>query len=433
MRRHHVFGPLLFVLPALFAACGGSTTSADPAAGGDDAGVTDDAAPQEDAGPVLDYGAPSDTYPAPHPALPQVVSGGGPILTAPRVVPIFYPGYTHKAEVLDYLSKIGDTPYWSANVSEYGVGKLTAGDPIELTGETAPTSLSDDDIKAFLVSRLDGTHTEFGTPDPQTIYTLFYPSTTTITLGGGFGGQNESCQSFGGYHDAVSIGGTYTAYAVIPECKNFGGLTGVNVLSSTSSHEWIEAATDPHPTNDPAFGQVDDDHLAWTFFLGGGETGDMCAQDATSFYQPDGFPYFVQRSWSNAAAAAGKDPCVPGLTGEPYFNSAPVLNDALVLSGGGQTVKTKGIKLAVGETKTVEVDLFSEAKTSGPWTVSARELSFGSKGTLDVSLDRKSGVNGQKMYMTVTATAKSPYGASLFVITSKLGSRESRWVGFVGN
>ncbi len=422
----------LFVVPALFAACGGTTVSPAAVAAGDDAGATDDAAPAVDAGAPLDHGAPSDTYPAPHPALPQVVTGGGPVLTAPRVVPIFYPGYDHKTEVVDYLAKMGDTAYWSANVSEYGVGKLTAGDAIELTGETAPTTISDDEIKTFLQGKLDGTHPEFGTPDAQTIYTLFYPSTTTITLSAGGGQSDESCQTFGGYHDSVDVGGKATAYAVIPECQDFGGLSGVNVLSSTSSHEFIEAATDPFPMSDPAYTQVDDDHLAWAFFLGGSETGDMCAQDDSSFYQPQGFPYYVQRSWSNAAAAAGKDPCVPSLSDEPYFNSAPVLNDKLSLSGGGQSIRTKGVKIPVGESKTIEIDLFSEAKTSGPWTVSAHELGGRTK-TLDLSLDKSSGVNGEKLYLTITANSKSQYGASIFVLTSKLGSRSTRWVGFVGN
>ena len=37
----------------------------------------------------------------------------------------------------------------------------------------------------------------FGTLDPSVIYTLFYPSTTTISQGGGPLGEQKSCSSFG--------------------------------------------------------------------------------------------------------------------------------------------------------------------------------------------------------------------------------------------
>ena len=77
----------------------------------------------------------------------------------------------------------------------------------------------------------------------------------------------------------------------------------------------------------PAYPLTDDAHIYWVRALGGGETSDLCAQDPESFTEFDELPYVVQRSWSNKAASAGHDPCVPQLQGDVYFNAAPVMND----------------------------------------------------------------------------------------------------------
>src|SRR5206468_11189841 len=120
----------------------------------------------------------------------------------------------------------------------------------------------------------------------------------------------------------------------------------------------------------PGYAQVDDADVAWMFVLGGAETGDMCAQQASSFTKFAELPaYTVQRFWSNASAAAGHDPCVPSLPGEVYFQSAPVLPDMVSLTG--LPVPLKGVQIPVGQSKVISVDLFSDAPTSGPWTVQA--------------------------------------------------------------
>lgn len=420
------------------AACGsttdgtGTTPAPAPTANGDQA-----AAPGDDAGaaPELDHGAPSDVYPAPHPEPPQVVTAGGPVLKAPRVVPIFFKGDAMKAQVVDFAGKIGTTPFWAANTTEYGVGAVQAGAAIEID-ETPAATLSDADVALYMRGLFDGKHGLGTDPDENTIYTIYYPSSTTIELAGGPSGSETSCDSFGGYHDSTTTadGKKSIVYAVIPECPDFGGLSGIDAISATSSHEWLEAVTDPHPSSDPAFATVDDDHAVWSFFLGGSETGDMCAQDPTSFYVPKELGVAVQRSWSNAAAKAGHDPCVPAIDNGPYFNAAPVLPDTIKLgSGRGDAVATKGVKIPVGESRTIEVDLFSDGPTNGPWQVKARSLDFSNTKTLELSLDRTSGQNGEKIYLTIKALAASPYKASAFMINSRLGERRTRWVGMVAN
>ncbi len=420
------------------AACGSTTdgTSSTPAPAPGAQGNQPATADQADAGPEVDHGAPSDVYPAPHPDPPQVVSAGGSVLKTPRIVPIFFKGDAMKAQVVEFAGKIGATPFWSANTTEYGVGAASAGDAVEID-ETPAATLSDADVALYMRSLFDGKHGLGTEPDPNTIYTIYYPHTTTIELSGGMSGSETSCDAFGGYHDSTTTADfkKTIVYAVIPECPDFGGLSGIDAITATSSHEWLEAVTDPNPTTDPAFATVDDDHAVWSFFLGGSETGDMCAQDPTSFYIPKELGVAVQRSWSNAAAKAGHDPCVPAIDNGPYFNAAPVLPDTIKLSSGrgGDAVATKGIKIPVGESRTIEVDLFSDGPTNGPWQVKARSLDFSNTKTLDLTLDRQSGQNGEKLYLTIKALAASPYKASAFMINSRLGERRTRWVGMVAN
>ena len=51
---------------------------------------------------------------------------------------------------------------------------------------------------------------------------------------------------------------------------------------------------------------------------------------------------------------------------------AVTMNDRLDYFG--TTVMTKGVTIPVGNSKTIEVDLFSDADTGGPWTVAADDL-----------------------------------------------------------
>src|SRR5947209_6592361 len=83
---------------------------------------------------------------------------------------------------------------------------------------------------------------------------------------------------------------------------------------------------------------------------GGRETGDLCAQNEGVHFKPDAYAYTVQRSWSNASAAAGKDPCVPGRPGV-YFNAAPVVTDMVTVQDKTGSVRVKGVQIPSGQSK----------------------------------------------------------------------------------
>jgi hypothetical protein len=379
-------------------------------------------------------GEPSDVYPAPHPAAPQIQNLGGPILAQPHVVPIFFPGDDPllAGEIVDFLGKVGSTAYWAAITTEYGVGALTMDPVVQLT-EAAPAATDLDGIDAWLAGKLNGDDPALPAPAGDVIYAIHYPASTVITANFG-GAPAKACTSFGGYHYNTTLDAAHgqreVAYLVMPRCDGFDGLSGIDAATAAESHELVEAVTDPFVNTHPAFAYPDDDDLSWYDALGAGEVGDMCASNLDSFTIFPELPYTVQRSWSNAAAQAGHEPCVPPLEGEVYFNSVPVLGDHVKYEIQGQTFMVRGVKVPVGSSRTIDLDLFSDGAYA-PWGVVVQEARTAN---LDLELGYAYGQNGQKLHLTITAL--SP-GQSSFIVYSYPNAgpttQPNVWVGFVNN
>ena len=459
----------------LAAACGSGNNSSSPAT---DAGQVDDTSIPQDSGTAMDGGPDADAkasdareeeaagYPAFTPTdVPQVANAmGGPVMAHPKVVPIFYAADDSAtvASVTDMVGKLHGSAYWAAFATEYGVSDLTVLAPVTIT-DTLPSTWDDSQIQAYLTARLNAADPAFPTPDANTIYAFFFPPNVTITTGGGpspgdggapegggsdagdggfGGGASVGCTDFGGYHDNITLSNSMdVAYAVVPRCATFGPLTGLDAITGPASHEFAEAATDPFPSTNPAFSTVDATHSYWSRLLGGGENGDMCAQEDTSFMKfPPQVPYVVQRIWSNKAALAGTDPCVPVPTGEAYFNTLPVMPDILTVSSRGATINPKGVEIPLGASKTIELDLFSSAPTSGPWTV--RIIDQSSTGTADLSATFQEcpgqatcqGKNGDKLHVSIKVLTVGRRNYEAFLIESKLASGTyALWAGIVGS
>jgi hypothetical protein len=321
---------MLGLLPVLayVSACGShERVAAD--AGDDDGGpgamaavdAAPDASNDADADQALLY--PAELPPSP----PQILSFGGPIMKAPRLVPVFFADDDSQivSSVEEFVEQVGHTSFWTAATSEYGVGPAVAEPAIHLSAsDNPPLAIDDTAIMAWLGGKLDGDDPSFGVPDAETVYVLFYPAGVSVTLEG-----ETSCVGFAGYHGDFQLGAPYAgqsvAYAVIPRCATFRGMHGLDVVTDVASHELIEAVTDPFARSNPAYLEVDDGHAYWNFFGTGTEVCDMCVQVDDANLEFAGLPFMVQRCWSNAAEAAGHDPCVPVPPGEVYFNSVPTL------------------------------------------------------------------------------------------------------------
>jgi hypothetical protein len=393
---------------SLVAACGSSKSPAAP-----------DAAEEIDAAPDASTGFNE----APHDNPPQVIKLPGPVVATPKIVPIFFQNdATMQGQVEPYLHALVSSDYWSKTTSEYGVGNLTIL-PTIVSSDTPPTT--DDALKTWIAGNLDGTH-GWPAPDDNTIYTVFLPD--GVSLSTPFG---SSCSSFGGYHDegVVSATAARFIYALMPRCD-----TSIDSMSIVTSHELVEASTDPFPFTAGAYQQTDDPHIIWSF-TPGGELGDMCEYVAAASQQLVG-QYYVQRTWSNLSAAQGHDPCVPVMPG-PYLGAAPVLSDAtsVDLMDGTGPHATNGIQIAAGSSKTIEVDLFSDADAPD-WTVKASDASAltGGGGELSFTWDKTTGHNGDKLHLTITHSKAGQSGGSEFVISSRTNNHSvSLWWGYVAN
>jgi hypothetical protein len=396
-----------WVLPlVLAAACGSDRAHALP-----DAAPEVDAAP--DAGPFVE---------APHDTPPQVVPLGGPVTAAPKIVPIFFQNdSTMQMGIEQFLAALATSSYWTTTTSEYGVGAMTI-EPTIVSTDTPPTS--DDALKTWLAAQTDGTHAGWPTPDGNTIYAVFLPSGVSISTPFG-----SSCSAFGGYHDETMSGTTKLIYALLPRCS-----PSLDSLTAVTSHELVEAATDPFPFTNGAYQETDPEHLVWSA-IPGGELGDMCEYVAAAEQRLVG-NYVVQRTWSNASAAAGHDPCVPVMS-VPYRTAAPVLTEDVMidLQDGTGMHPTKGVQVTTGSSKTIEVDLFSDADASD-WTLAAIDASElgGSGGELSLQLDQTTGHNGDKLHLTITRVKDGAGGGSEFVLSSRQNNHSvSLWWGYVAN
>jgi hypothetical protein len=380
-------------------------------------------------------GSGGGTYPAPHPSTPRVVSAGGPVIKSPKLVEITFQGDPLQADIDNFMSDLGNaTVYWAGTTAEYGVGPLSAITGVTLS-EAAPTTIADADLQLWLAREIAAKTVP--APDENTIYVIYYPQGTVVTMGSG-ADLGSLCTDFQGYHDNLATSaGTLVAYGVVGRCPSAApNVAEIDQVTAEASHEIIEAATDPYPTSNPAFIELDMEDQGWEL-VAGPEIGDMCAANPDAFFVPPGMTNLVQRVWSNVAAAAGHDPCVPFGT-SPYFNSAPVMNDSVQVSGSQfPPFTTRGVQIAIGSSKTIDVDLYSDGPTSGPWQVAAVDLSsafFGSaQPALSFQFDKTEGQNGDTLHLTITALAMGPVGAAPFWVTSTIGSVSKVWVGVVGN
>jgi len=401
---------------ALAGGCGGSATASDAGeARSPDASADSHRADAPDSGL--------------HAAIPLVDYLGGPIIASPKVVTVTYgadadPGADPKrafAEAFD--DAITSTPWWDdvrAGYCDNGtprkcVGRGTSGGHVHLTD--SPAAAYDDSpaggslrtlLQSYITSGL------FPTPDSDTIYVVFFPRTSMITVDG----YAVSCQQFGAYHasfEAALPGGgrAVVPYVIVPRCSSNDG-----DLTASVSHELIESATDPVDP-DPAIGgngySMTTDTV-WPVFGDGSEVADLCIWANESEAYTEG-SYAVVRSWSNLAAAGGHDPCVPApaLATRPYFNVAP---------------SAERVSLRVGQATTVDLDAFSDGPMPD-WTVAAEDVSPTYAGTANAAtfaLDRTAVNDGTRLHLTIVMARAAPEAHPMFLmLISTSGTTIHRW------
>ncbi len=232
------------------------------------------------------FGANSVKAPAP----PHLVYNHGPLISKTKVYTIFWgknwsatPAFValrnrintfFKAilvsPLIDQLAEYNVPGYNIMHGSIIGSKVITANAPVSVITDSAIQT----QIKKWIIA---GAIPPW---DKNTLYFLYTDRGVSVHMGGG-----ASCTAFCGYHNHMS-GKNYYAVMPFPSCAGcLGGLSAVNAITGTSSHELCEAITDPVPGT----GWYDHVH---------GEIGDICAW---TFKTVAGFN--VQKEWSNAANA----------------------------------------------------------------------------------------------------------------------------------
>ena len=311
----------------------GADSSANAGAAGHDAGAAghDASAAGHDAGPPSDEagttgegggtggasfeGGASGTgdgfVPAPHPPFPLVTAHGGPIIQNIQLVPVYF-GADPLLEGLEKFNTwLVGSSYWKTVGADYGVGagqKL----PAVQYGSAPASPTSTLQIRSWLDQQIAGG--SLPKPNAQTVFVLYYPAETTITIDG-----FASCSVFAGLHDeAVIANDVFTGkipFVVIPRCSFEAG-DELMIATNVASHEIIEAATDPLGRSDPAWkmDNISGPLEAWEM-LTGPEVADLCFNQ--SYDEIEG--HTVQDIWSNSAAQAGNNPCQPSDPKHPFF------------------------------------------------------------------------------------------------------------------
>jgi hypothetical protein len=169
---------------------------------------------------------------------------------------------------------------------------------------------------------------------------VYFPPGVSIDLDG-----SGSCDVFCAYHGTFVRNGANVAYGVIPD-QGGGCATGcgnapkaLDNLTSVSSHEMIEAVTDPGVGLATIIGPP----LAW-YDPANGEIGDICNAE-----QAQVGAHTVQKEWSNAANAciATAPACTPSCTGKACGSDG--CGGSCGTCAGGTTCSAAGQCVATGD------------------------------------------------------------------------------------
>lgn len=399
---------------------GVSTTSPESSVPTDGAPASHEGSAGDASGGVVMPPPPDDgPWPADHYPIPQMTDLGGTVLSMPDVVTVTFVGNSSRDALRAFDDRlVQGSDWWNAITAGYGVGKGRGGTYVELPAMAGGT-MSDAQLQGKIAQWVGSG--ALPTPDSNTLFVMYFASSTSITLQG-----TTSCRGFGGYHTSTQIpldGGVMdTAYAVIPDCG--GGMQG---FTSTTSHEIAEATVDPHVQTRPAWYGYNDAWFGGTSSMGtGAEVADVCERFAPI---SDSSNDVVSRSWVNQAAAASHDPCQPEASGEIYY-AAAVPTQTIQINGIGIQYMSDGyLVMKAGDSQTLDVVVFSEAKLPNDVTLTVGKSSRGAFASgittgVTTSLSPTTGHNGVHVAFTLQVATSVAAGTYPFVVRAALNAND---------
>lgn len=338
--------------------------------------------------------------------LPRVEYQGGPFLRNPRIVTVTFTD--DDAGLVDRLERFGDTitrtSWWRDVVDSYCVtpedciGQGTPGPHVHLE-EPLPAQVHDVEIAMLVTSQAQAGR--FDVLDRNTLLLVYLPANVALseaTAGTYCDGGPRAL------HRALRLPAAIVPYAVIPRCGTEADLT------ATASHEIVEATTNPDPSRRGFSFTRSSESLGFTY--SGVEPVDPCGlitMNANRTVQ-DGFT--LQRAWSNRAAAAGHNPCVPA-PDRPYLALIPA---------------APTVQLTPGTTITIPLTATADRPVPA-WTVTAFDLAehHGRQRCVAATLDRSTVATGQTAHLTITARQPNPEGPCIVALLSTASTGSYLW------
>ena len=238
---------------------------------------------------------------------------GGPVIPNAKVYAVFWGDGVSaetKSKIGPFFANILDSTYMDW-LSEYDtnltavdgrqgtaqhIGRGSFGGNIAIKPANAAKALTDEMIQKELEGQIAAG--VLPPSDGNSLYMIYFPAGVSITIEG-----SRSCSSFCAYHEGFTSKrtGAPVYYGVMPVC-GFGCGGGFNGLTEVSSHECLEAVTDPFPTpgDKPAYPQ------AWND-AGGQEIADLCSS-VSSTVTGHGLTSAVSGEWDNSIGGCNSGP-----------------------------------------------------------------------------------------------------------------------------
>ncbi len=339
--------------------------------------------------------------------LPRVVYRGGPFIRRPRIVTVTFRGDDPKlvSRLEQFGARITRTRWWREVTEGYCakardcIGKGRPSVNVRLDA-VLPAAVRDVDVETLLAREAEADR--LGPLDTDTVILAYLP--VGVGLSDAF--VPRYCDSGPrAFHRALKIGKMKVAFAVLPRCGDEAQLT------STASHEIVEAVTNPDPSARGFAFEQSSANLGFT--ASGIEPVDPCGLLTMDNHRTLESGFVVQRAWSNRAASLGRDPCVPSVT-QPYVALVPRQS----------TVRLK----QEGEGATITLDA-AAAQLVPAWSLSAFDLTGHQDGAqyVDVSLDRTKVRAGQTANLTITFRKSNARGLCVVGVVSTIGNRSYMW------
>jgi hypothetical protein len=334
----------------------------------------------------------------PHHPLPQLAPGTGLVISEPRLITVTFVGDPNRDQYRAFDAFLPTSKWWRDVTDGYGIGAGTTGTPVELEDALSGKTFDNvRDLRPFLLGAI--AQGQLPAPTPNALYMVYLPEGATVVSNG-----LTLCAGLYGYHDYLRLPeGGYAAYAVIPKCK-------VGGFSRVSSHEVIEAATDPLFTSYYMY------HDAWAS-QGGAESADLCA--SAPLYREGG--YDLNRSWSNAAVARDSAPCRPADVDTTFFGATVDTN--VVLNSGGRYMSDGYLVMDAGTIKEFRVRAFTETPRNGRMKLSVgvrRSANPADVGPITegvvATLSSPEATNGSELTLNIDVAPTVPPGNYRFTI-----------------